>query len=197
MTAREGADGSAESLRLFVAVDLPERAKEEIRALQEGLPGVRWTPVEQLHLTLRFIGAADLPLFARVRSALATVRCRPFSLEVRGAGRFPPGGPPRVLWVGLAENDTLGLLYREVERALAGAGLEPEGRRFSPHITVARLKEPRRPDVAAWLERQGGFAVPPFNVEAFHLYSSVLTAAGAVHRREGSWRLEEQPLPIP
>jgi 2'-5' RNA ligase len=172
-----------------VAVDLPEGVKAGLRELHDVVRGVRWTPVEQLHLTLRFIGATDRDRFERIKDVLALVRCRPFSLAARGVGRFPPGGLPRILWVGLAEAEALALLHREVEQALSEAGLEPEGRRFSPHITVARLKEPNRPAVAAWLERRGGFATPPFAVEEFHLYSSELSAVGAVHRREGSWRL--------
>jgi 2'-5' RNA ligase len=180
---------TAGSLRLFVAVDLPEGVRAGIRALQDGLPAVRWTPVEQLHLTLRFIGATDRDRFRRMKEVLALVSCRQFSLEVRGVGRFPPGGPPRILWVGLAETEMLARLHREVELALAGAGLAPEGRRFSPHITVARVKEPNRVAVAAWLERHGGFTTPPFPVEEFHLYSSILSSGGATHRREASWRL--------
>ena len=182
---------AAESLRLFVAVDLPGGVKEGIRGLQDGLPGARWTPVDQLHLTLRFIGATGRSQFERIKEVLAAVRCPPFPLKVRGVGRFPPGGFPRILWVGVAEAETLAPLHREVERALDGAGLEPDDRRFSPHITVARIKEPHRAAVVAWLERHGGFVAPPFPVHEFHLYSSVLSAAGAVHRREGSWRLAE------
>ena len=108
---------------------------------------------------------------------------------MKGVGHFPPGKHPRVLWVGMEGGAPLLELQREVELALIGVGIEPEERRFSPHITLARLKETPAAAVAAFEERFGAFRTEPFPVAEFHLYSSTLTREGAIHKREASYPL--------
>lgn len=175
--------------RLFVAIDLPEEVKKMIRALREELPGARWVPLEQLHLTLRFIGEADEALYQRIKNILGAVRGGPFRMALQGIGHFPPGRHPRVLWVGMEENEPLLKLQHNVELALIAAGLAPEERRFSPHITIARLKETPVNMVLACEENHFALRTDYFPVEDFHLYSSTLTGSGAIHRREASYPL--------
>lgn len=176
--------------RLFVAIDLPEEVKEAATAIAgRELPGARWVPRDQLHLTLRFIGEADEERFEAIKRALREVAGTPFSLSLAGVGHFPPGRRPRVLWVGMAESEPLLLLQKKVELALVGAAVEPEDRRFSPHITLARLKETPVERVFALEERHRGFAAGPFPVTEFYLYSSTLTREGAIHRREATYLL--------
>lgn len=175
--------------RLFVAIDLPEEVKRGVAGITGNLPGARWVPDNQLHLTLRFIGEADAALFQAIKTVLTGVRGASFSLALTGVGHFPPSKYPRVLWVGMEQSGPLLELQHKVESALAAAGIAPEGRRFSPHITLARLKETPAAAVAACEERHGAFRTEPFPVGEFHLYSSTLSREGAIHKREASYPL--------
>ena len=177
--------------RLFVAIDLPEEMKKEIAGISGNLPGARWVPGALLHLTLRFIGDVDESTLQAVKTALAMARCLPFTLRLKGVGHFPPGKQPRVLWVGVEESRPLLVLQKGVEAALIAAGIAPDERRFSPHITIARLKETPLPPVAAFEERYGNFLAGPFPGGTFHLYSSTLTREGAIHTREATFPVPE------
>ncbi len=176
--------------RLFVAIDLTEDAKEAISRIRGGIPGVKWIDMAQLHLTLRFIGDADDAMLLRIREELAGVNSPSFSLLPRGVGHFPPKRDPRVLWVGIERNEALSSLQRLVEEAMVKCGLEPEGREFSPHITLARLKDTPFSRIAPFLEKNRLFSAPPVPVKGFHLYSSVLSPRGAVHNRLASYPLQ-------
>jgi 2'-5' RNA ligase len=143
---------------------------------------------EQLHLTLRFIGDADETMFQAIKRALSRVKGASFSLTLKEVGHFPPGRQPRVLWVGMEESAPLREMQHEVELALIGAGIPPEERRFSPHITIARLRKTPPAKVAALEEREHLFSAGPFPVEEFYLYSSVLTCDGAIHKREATYQ---------
>jgi 2'-5' RNA ligase len=175
--------------RLFVAVDLPEEVRVSVAAIGSNLGGARQVPADQLHLTLRFIGEADEKLFAAIKGALAGVSAPPFSLALSGVGHFPPGKHPRVLWVGMEVSEPLLELHRSVEQTLIGVGIAPDERRFSPHITIARLKETPPAAVLSLEDRHRTFASDPFRVAEFYLYSSVLTRDGAIHRREAAYPL--------
>ena len=175
--------------RLFVAIDLPTPVKNRLAPLCFGLPGARWVEPEQLHLTLRFIGDVDAMVFQDVREALAEVRSELFPLRLEGVGFFPPRGKPRVVWVGISKNEQLLLLRKRVESVLVRTGLEPEGRKFSPHITLARLKNTPPSKVGAFLSHHGLFITEDFSVSEFLLYSSVLSNKGAKHYIEDSYPL--------
>ena len=175
--------------RLFVAVDLPEGVKDLLVGVREAIPGARWVPREQLHLTLRFIGDTQEPLASRVQELLAEVHGGPFPLTLAGTGHFPPRREPRVLWVGLHPSPPLLDLQRQMETALQRAGIPAEGRPFSPHLTLARLKESASAAVADFEKKNGALLSEPFAVDAFHLYASTLTPSGAVHRRVRSYPL--------
>jgi RNA 2',3'-cyclic 3'-phosphodiesterase len=173
--------------RLFVAIDLPEEVKKTVGRISGELPGAHWVAADQLHLTLRFIGEVDEGVFRQVREALTGVSGSPFSLALKGIGHFPPGKYARVLWVGMEASEELLRLQEKVELALIDAGIAPDSRRFSPHITIARLKEAPAARILAFEERHGGFETPAFPVEVFHLYSSTLSREGAVHKREKTY----------
>ena len=178
--------------RLFTAIDLPEDIRLAVTGIGKDLPGARCVPQEQLHLTLRFIGDVDDVAFAAVRPALAKVCATPFALTLRGIGHFPPGRHPRVLWIGLDGSAPLMALQQDVELALVGAGIPPEERSFSPHLTLARLKDTPPHLVAGLEERFKDFTAGPFPVTEFHLYSSTLTHNGAIHTREEIYRFIDE-----
>lgn len=178
------------SYRLFTAVDLPDEIKESVGRLCSGVSGVRWLDPDQLHLTLRFIGDVAPPLFERIRAELGRIEAEPFEISLQGVGRFPPRRDPRVLWVGVEASEPLFRLRNRVEQALTNCGIASEERGFSPHITLARLKEMPWSPVAAFLERNRHFATPRFQVTGFFLYSSTLSSKGAIHRREAVYPLK-------
>lgn len=176
--------------RLFVAIDFPDEIRGQLADLCLGLPGARWVPEEQLHLTLRFIGEVDGDVFRNIREALRAVRVEPFSLTLRGLGCFPPRGRPKVLWVGVDRSEPLVQLRNRVESTLVRLGLESEGRKFSPHITLARFREDvHLHRLGNYLAGNNLFATPPVTVAAFALYSSFLTGKGAIHQLEATYPL--------
>lgn len=175
--------------RLFIAVDLPETIKENLESMSFGIPGAKWVRPEQLHLTVRFIGEVDGALFHDIKNILAEVSAASFSLQLKGVGYFPPRGAPRVLWIGLDKSEPLQLLRKKIDTALLRARIEPEGRKYSPHITLARLKNSPVNKIANFLSGNGLFSQEPFQVEDFKLYSSVLSPKGAYHKVESIYPL--------
>ena len=163
---------------------MPDPIRNNLEAMFFGIPGARWVPPDQLHLTVRFIGEVDGGLFRDIRNALAEVKISSFDLKLKGVGHFPPRGAPRVLWVGLEKSEPLQLLRKKIDAALMKVGVEPEGRKFSPHITLARLKNTPLQKIANFLAGNGLFSQEPFQVEEFLLYSSILTQKGATHTVE-------------
>jgi len=177
-------------LRLFIAIDFPEEIKKGLSSLCYGLPGAKWVDITQVHLTLRFIGEVDGGIFRDIRSVLEDVGFEEFSLLVKGLGCFPPRKDPRILWAGLEKSDEMSSLKKKIDSQLRRIGIEPEKRKFSPHITLARFrKKPSVNRVADFLAGNGLFSLPAFSVAEFHLYSSVLTSRGAMHQIEASYPL--------
>ena len=177
--------------RLFIAVDLPGTMKKNLETMFLGIPGARWVALDQLHLTVRFIGEVDGALFLDIKNTLEEVSISPFGIQLKGVGHFPPRGAPRVIWVGLEKSEPVQLLRKKIDGALLQIGLEPEGRKFSPHITLARLKNTPLQKVADFLSANGLFSQEPFQIDDFKLYSSTLTPKGAIHKVERVYYLNE------
>jgi len=177
--------------RLFIAVDLPDTINENLEAMFYGIPGARWVALDQLHLTVRFIGDVDGALFHDIKNTLEEVNIPPFDLQLKGVGHFPPRGTPRVIWVGLKKSEPIQLFRKKIDAALFKIGLEPERRKFSPHITLARLKNSPIQKVANFLSGNGLFSQEPFQVDGFKLYSSTLTSKGAIHTIERIYSLTD------
>jgi 2'-5' RNA ligase len=175
--------------RLFIAVDLPGTMKKNLERMFFGIPGARWVALDQLHLTVRFIGEVDGALFLDIKNTLEEVSISPFDIQLKGVGHFPPRGAPRVIWVGLEKSEPMQLLRKKIDGALLKIGLEPEGRKFSPHITLARLKNTPLQKVADFLSANGLFSQEPFQIDDFKLYSSTLTPKGAIHKVERVYSL--------
>lgn len=177
--------------RLFVAIDLPDTVKAPLDGLSRELPLASWVRLEQLHLTLRFIGEVSQQTLSGAKQALQRVRFACFPLTLCGVGHFPPRSHPRVLWVGMEGCEPLLALQREVELALIDAGIPPEERPFSPHITLARLKETAPSAVIQFEKVHAEIACPTFQVSEFILYSSLLTRQGAIHTKEAVYPCTE------
>src|SRR5271155_957975 len=124
-------------MRLFVALDLPWMLREHLSQLAgAGLPGARWVPPDNYHLTLRFIGETPGHRAEDIDTALAGLRARGFSLTLAGVGTFTKGGRSTALWVGVERNPRLDPLQKKTERGLQRWGRDPERRRFQPHVTL-------------------------------------------------------------
>ena len=175
-------------MRLFTALAIPDDVAHSLFLIQAGVPGARWQRREQLHMTLRFIGEVDGREAAAVDDALAAIAAPAFTLALKGVGSFG-GRIPRDLWVGAAPNEALIHLQRKIEIALHRVGLESDARKFTPHITLARLKHSPPGAVADYLADHALYASAPFAVTAFGLYSSKLTSDGSIYRVEREYGL--------
>lgn len=176
-------------LRLFVALDLPADVRQRLAGLGGGVPGARWTEPEAMHLTLRFIGEVPEDQAAEIDVALAGVTAPAFGLVLDGVGVFGSGRNARVLWAGVERNEALAHLQAKVESALVRAGLPAEERRFSPHVTLARLKDAPQDRIGRFLSDRGLFRAGPFPVEHFTLYRSHLGKVAAVYEAVGEYGL--------
>jgi len=178
-------------IRLFVALELPAKMRERLAALQGGVPGARWTTDEQMHLTLRFIGEVDENVAHDIDDALAGVRAPAFELELAGVGEFG-GKKPRALWAGVRAKDALLHLQKKIETALQRIGLPPEERKFSAHVTLARMRTAPREKVVQFLTHHALFASAPFGVKEFVLFSSHLGSGGSVYHKERVYPLTDR-----
>lgn len=178
------------AVRLFAALDLPDDVVDRLTALMKGVPGAAWRPRENLHLTLRFFGEVAEPVADDIDAELSSVAggAAPFDLRLKSAGWFG-GADPHTLFVG-AEGDGLARLAADCERAARRAGLKPEPRKFTPHVTLAYLKSPPLDRVQAFESRLGLFETRAFRIERFGLYSShVRKSAPSLYRLEAEYPL--------
>lgn len=180
-------------VRLFVAIELPAEVRARLGGLGAGVPGARWVDPEQIHLTLRFIGEVDGGAFEDVRLALGAVRAAPFEIMLEGVGHFGDRRRVRALWAGVAPGAALNRLAAQIEAALAGAGCEPEGRKFKAHVTLARLRGAPVSRVADFLAANALFQAGPIAVDRFQLFSSRLSNSGPSYRVEASYELTAAP----
>jgi RNA 2',3'-cyclic 3'-phosphodiesterase len=177
-------------MRLFVALPLPAGVVATLERIQQGVPGARWAPAENMHLTLRFIGDADGALFEDLVEALADVTMPAFALETTGVGHFETRRLPSMLWAGIRPSPALRHLQAKVERACLIAGLPRETRKFAPHITLARLGATDNERVFAFLRRYSLLDAGPVPVDGFNLYSSHLGKGTPFYRVEVEYLFE-------
>jgi len=175
-------------LRLFVGIGFPPELKLRLSLLETRLPGARWVDAGNFHLTLRFIGEADEVQAADIDDALTRVKARRFTLQLAGAGVFSHD-KPRNLWVGVERQPALTTLRDKIEHALIRAGLEPEMRKFSPHVTLARLQNPGIAELRDFLASNAAFRAEPLPVEQFSLIASFPTKAGSVYEDQADYPL--------
>ncbi len=177
-------------MRLFIALDLPWRLRERLALMAgSGIPGARWVSPENYHLTLRFIGETQAHRAEDIDLALSVVRARGFSLILAGVGTFTKGGRVTALWVGVERNPQLDHLQNKIETALQRVGVEPERRRFTPHVTLARLDNAVEGKLAAFVQANNLFRAEPVAVEHFTLFSSQLGKEQSVYTAEVEYEL--------
>ena len=192
-----------ESVRAFVAIELPSSVKFALSQLQDNLKrsehaSVKWVDTGSIHLTLKFLGniaTETIPELTKVLSEAAR-GITPFHLELGEMGVFPNLRAPRVVWVGLrGETATLSVLQENIESALIPLGFPPENRAFSPHLTLGRVREKASPGERRSLGQAVASSkvasMEPFPVDSLSLMRSTLTREGAVYSRLYSVALRE------
>lgn len=166
-------------MRLFVAFALPEAVASSLTMIQSGVPGARWQTREQMHLTLRFIGEVDGRDAASI-DALSAISAPVLQVQLKGVGEFG-GKNPRALWAGVAPNNALLHLQRKIETAMQRIGLEAEPRKFTPHVTLARLRGTPPGTMMDYLVDHALYTSQPFEAGEFILYGSHLGPNGSLY----------------
>jgi RNA 2',3'-cyclic 3'-phosphodiesterase len=180
-------------VRLFIALDLPQGTRDALRELIANLESLsktaRWARPEGMHVTLKFIGHVDRAKLDAIRRALATIcSSAPVEMQLRGLGFFPDERRPHILWCGIEGSANLEPLATGIERALEPLGIPREERKFTPHLTLARLKDSRGVDklVRAARESKSRDFGSAFATE-FHLFESFTKPSGAEYRKIDSY----------
>lgn len=176
--------------RLFVGIDLPPEVDDHLELMSHGLFGARWEGRDKFHLTLRFLGEVDGRVHRAAIDALQELDSPRFTLQLKGVGVFPPRGLPGSVWAGVAEAGPVTLLKQRVDACLRRVeGIEPDPRKFAPHVTIARVGDCTVEEVMQYLGAHALFRSSAFPVERVLLYSSVRTPKGSSYRIEAGFPL--------
>jgi 2'-5' RNA ligase len=176
--------------RLFVAVDPPPLVSERLQALRDDTLDARWTEAGNHHLTLKFIGSVDAARRDEIAARLAGITAGHAAIELEALSVFPSWRRPSVVVVLVRPHDALVRLFRDVEKVLQEARIEPESRPFRPHITIARLRHVLPQAVRAYVRATEMPSLRPFVADRFRLYESQLGRGGAVYTCLSEYPLE-------
>ncbi|WP_284441752.1 RNA 2',3'-cyclic phosphodiesterase [Brucella suis] len=174
--------------RLFTALEIPRDAALSLSLLRGGLPSARWIDVENYHITLRFIGDVEGHMADEIANALDRVRRPEFMLNLSGVDAFG-SKKPHSIYAGVSPSPGLNALQAEIERICQRLRLPADPRKFTPHVTLARLKNARIEDVVHYLSGRANFATLPFKVGRFVLMSSRDSVGGGPYIVEEAWPL--------
>jgi RNA 2',3'-cyclic 3'-phosphodiesterase len=177
--------------RLFTALEVPRSVAAGLSLLRGGLPGARWIEPEDYHITLRFVGDIDDRMADEFAEALERVKAQPFAISVRGLSVFGSKNPHALIAV-VEAGASLLALQADIDRLCGRLGLPGDPRRFTPHITIARLKNVRPADAGRYLGERGMVYVPDFPASRFVLMSSRESTGGGPYVIE-----EEYPFASP
>ena len=176
------------SLRLFIAIPVPEVIAQRLLTLESDVPGASWRLPEHFHLTLRFLGEIDEAMARDVDHELGRIVAAPFEIALAGAGSFG-GKQPTALWAGVDAPADLARLAASCESAVRRAGIAPEPRKYKPHVTLAYCYGTSDFDAANFLQDAAEFSTERFWVDHFCMYSSRATKAGSRYVEEAVYPL--------
>jgi len=178
----------SESIRTFIAIELSDEIRAEIARIEDILKeedaDIRWVRPENVHLTLKFLGNVEAERIAKVEEGvrIAVQECPPFELVLSGAGAFPNLRRPRVIWVGVREDgEILRRVYRNTQHELLRRRFPKEKKRFSPHLTVGRVRSPRGIERVAEAFQRLEVAPLEMTVEEIAVMRSDLYPTGPVY----------------
>jgi 2'-5' RNA ligase len=168
-------------LRLFVALTLPDGIVARLNLMCSGIPGARWVEPSNMHITLRFIGEVDEPTAEEINYHLSHIEAPAFDLELQGLNTFGQGYKAHTLWVGVPPTSALAHLQKKVDSAVLRAGVPQEERKFTPHVTLARMTKPEVGRLQSFIEGNNLFKAGPFTVDQFTLFESQTGKGGPVY----------------
>lgn len=176
--------------RLFTALAVPREIAEALAPYRGGLEGARWIEPADYHVTLRFLGDVERPLAEDFLEALAAMRPRPpFPITLEGLGAFG-GDRPRAIYAAVAPSPALTDLQAEQERLARRTGLPPEPRKFTPHVTLARLRRTATPEgVAMFFSQCPGFVPITFVATGVTVFSARESTGGGPYVAEAEFML--------
>lgn len=172
--------------RTFIAIDIPlnQRIIDFITKAKSMLKdsGIKWIQKEQIHLTIKFLGETDNKRIDDTHSVLSAISKNydPFELIIQNAGIFKNIRIPRIIWLGIRENDILNSLNKEINSQLSVLGFAADQKLFKPHLTVGRIKFLNDvPNLSNLLEQYGNFDFHRISVNEIIFYESLLKPEGA------------------
>ena len=174
--------------RLFTALEISQSAARSLSFLRGGLPCARWIDPENYHVTLCFIGDIDARLADEIVAGLDRIERPRFTMALKGIGAFG-SKKPHSIYAGIEASPALDELHGEIDRILRRLGLPCDQRKFVPHVTLARLRQPKIEDVARYLAGRGNFSSPAFTVDRFALFSARDSVGGGPYILEEAFRL--------
>ncbi len=176
---------SSRETRSFISIDLDDpKVLSSVESVMSSLLAIggdlKAVERENIHLTLKFLGSVSTAKLDEVKSSLSTLKFPPFSMEIRGAGAFPSLKRMNVIWVGIGDGwSQVEPVYEQTEKLMSDVGFSRETRPFSPHITIARVRSPKRRDeLAAFLSHLREESFGTFNTEHVRLKQSILASSG-------------------
>ena len=175
--------------RLFIALNFPSDIVVKLTELQSGLRGARWVPPQNLHLTLSYIGEASNILLEDLEDMLSSLAAHAFCMQLRGINHFTSKGRSKSIWVGVAEEPSLFSLHSKVKNCLQINRIPRDKRQFSPHVTIARLKNVRPEDTAEFIAFNNLFKTRSFRIESFTLFESISKKEGSIYLPLEKFRL--------
>ena len=177
--------------RLFVALPVPEEIAAALTALQSGVPDAYWQPVENLHVTLCFCGEVQGAVMRDLEEELGDVTGPRFTVTIAGVEQFSSGKQPRALVALIAKSDRLDWLQQKVTRVARNCGIEIAGRKFRPHVTLARFANNAETGhhIAQFMASHSTFRAGPWVAEHFSLYSSRASRSGSIYTEEAEYHL--------
>ena len=184
----------SELVRAFLSVDIEsQELLSQISKTQSKLDTssakMKLVEIDNIHFTLRFLGDTSISIIDEIRSSLSQIKFEPFNIEIQGVGAFPNNRKPRVVWIGVTQNaDNIVKLKREIDSRLKTLGYQPEGKKFTPHATIARVRYVKDTETFARnLGELDDIQIGTMIVSKFNMKKSTLTPSGPIY--ETLWRV--------
>ena len=178
-------------MRLFVAIELPDETRRFLAGLQGGIASARWVDIDDLHLTLCFIGEGDEAGLEDLDSELCGVAFPAFDVAIDGLGTFERRSRVHTLWAGVCLSPALTALHGKIGAAVDRAGYQPEKRKYKPHVTLARFSNRANPETGSYIRDNNMAATGHFTARRFSLFRSHLGQGGARYEVLASYGLLE------
>lgn len=175
-------------IRLFAAIGVPQHICDALPMPDGDIAGVNLVPDENFHITLRFIGEVDNGKARDIDDVLSLIRAARFELELHGLDTFG-GKNPHALYAGVRPNQALTHLHQKIDAALTRLGHPSDRKKYTPHVTLARLRNAPEHKIAAFIQQNNLFGCEPFAVTEFGLYSSIVHASGSDYTLERTYPL--------